>query len=157
MNCQKLLCITNKRKIGYFYHKHGINLIFKNTVLVINIVAQLSQAALWMRCDNVLTDTLLSNPKLSSLIFLANTRGLRSTSRCTTLRVPLQGVPLSGFHFKVYHSQGSQGSFAGVSWWFLLGGYFVAAEFSHTLHGSLPADTRLVRDSPCGVSSLVES
>ena len=55
-----------------------------HTVLVINIV---------------LTDTLLSNPKLSSLIFLANTRGLYSTLRCTTLRVcsSVLWVYLGGF------------------------------------------------------------
>lgn len=92
-----------------------------------------------MRRDNVLTGTLLCNAKLSSLIFLADIRELCSASRCTT--------------------QGWQGSFAGVSWWFLLDGYFVAADFSHTLHISLnlvDADTCLVRGSLCGVSSLVE-
>ena len=58
----------------------------QSTVLVINIVAPDSHATSWMRRDNVLTDTLLSNPKLSFLIFMADTCGLRLTSRCTTLR-----------------------------------------------------------------------
>ena len=106
-------------------------------MLVINIVASLSHAALWMQHDNVLTDTLFSNPKLSSLIFQADTRGLRSTSRCTTLKVSREVL------------------------WVFPGGFFVAGillPLSSVIHHvSLSVDTRLVRDSPCGVSSLVES